>query len=225
MTGYSKLDTPYVDSSGRAQQVAMRCPWCRHVVVLEAVAGQKDVRAQQRVEVTDRGPIEVVWAFGLRRCPRLDCHGAIFVIHHEGEVTQSFPPEVIDIDLSDLPDDIVDSLTEALTCHSVRCYKAAAIMIRRTLEEVCADQGVTKGTLVEKLTALSQQVIIPADLVDGLHDLRLLGNDAAHLEARAYKDIGRQEVELGVEVVKLLLVSLYQTRGIVERLRAMRRQD
>jgi len=54
--------------------------------------------------------------------------------------------------------------------------------------------------------------------VEGLSHLRLLGNDAAHIEAATYIQVGREEVELAVDVTKVVLQAVYQYESIVGRL-------
>ena len=57
----------------------------------------------------------------------------------------------------------------------------------------------------------------------GLGDLpggsihRLLGNDASHVESRDYL-VGREEVELAIDIAKEVLKSVYQLTDIVSRL-------
>jgi hypothetical protein len=74
------------------------------------------------------------------------------------------------------------------------------MMVRRTLEELC-DQGAEGDDLKKRLRALRDKVILPEALLDGLNELRLLGNDATHVEARLYDDIGKEEAELALGVV------------------------
>jgi len=64
-------------------------------------------------------------------------------------------------------------------------------MIRKTLEEICIDKGATGGNLYKKIQDLSTKILIPKELIEAMHELRLLGNDAAHIEAETYNNIGR----------------------------------
>jgi hypothetical protein len=50
--------------------------------------------------------------------------------------------------------------------------------------------------------------VIPAELLAGLDDLRLLGNDAAHIESKEYEKVGQEEVEVGIERRKCLKLSI-----------------
>jgi hypothetical protein len=44
-----------------------------------------------------------------------------------------------------------------------------------------------------------QKSFFHGELLDGLNDLRLLGNDAAHIESQEYSKVGKEEVEVGIE--------------------------
>jgi hypothetical protein len=63
--------------------------------------------------------------------------------------------------------------------------------------------------------------VLPKDLLDGLDDLRLLGNDAAHFESNVYDKVGREEVEVAIEVTKEVLKGVYQMSALVKRLRGL----
>jgi hypothetical protein len=137
-------------------------------------------------------------------------------------VLVSYPPELIDFDSTDIPQPIVATLAEALTCHAHACYRAAAMMVRRTLEELCHDRGAQGRDLKARIKDLETKVTLAKDLMDGLDELRVLGNDAAHIESRDYDQIGQKEVELAVRVTKVVLQSVYQQAALVRELKALK---
>jgi hypothetical protein len=65
----------------------------------------------------------------------------------------------------------------------------------------------------------------PSELLDGLDDLRLLGNDAAHIESTVYSQIGKEEVEVGIEFTTEVLKAVYQYSALLGRLRALKAQN
>jgi hypothetical protein len=67
-------------------------------------------------------------------------------------------------------------------------------MVRRTLEELREDQKTTENNLNERLQSLSGKIAIATRLVEGLDDLRLLGNDAAHVELKDFDAVGEEEL-------------------------------
>jgi hypothetical protein len=140
----------------------------------------------------------------------------------QGIVDTVLPAEKLDFDPVNLPDRIKESFEEAIVCHANGCYRAAALMVRRTLEEVCGDKGTSGEHLKARLKNLSSTIIIPRDLIEGADDLRLLGNDAAHIEARTYDKIGKEEVEVAIELAKEILKAVYQLGTLLARLRALR---
>jgi hypothetical protein len=139
------------------------------------------------------------------------------------KVVASYPPERIDFDSSNVPEKIVGALEEAITCHANNCFVAAAIMVRKTLEYLCDDRGATGPNLKDRLKALGAKVVLPAELLGGLDDLRLLGNDAAHLESQVYQQVGQDEVEVGILFTKEVLKAVYQYTSLLTKLRALKK--
>jgi hypothetical protein len=65
-------------------------------------------------------------------------------------------------------------------------------MIRRTLEEICQDRGATGNSLKARIEKLGERVVLPRELLEGADELRLLGNDAAHMQAQVYDSVGKE---------------------------------
>ena len=53
-------------------------------------------------------------------------------------------------------------------------------------------------------------------------ELRFLGNDAAHVEARAFDEIGEEELDISIEFTKELLKAVYQYKDLTNRLEALK---
>ena len=70
---------------------------------------------------------------------------------------------------------------------------------------------------------MSAVAVIPKDLLDAAHELRLLGNDAAHIEAKTYDEIGKEEVEVAIDLARELLKAVYQLASLVDRMRNLRK--
>jgi hypothetical protein len=56
--------------------------------------------------------------------------------------------------------------------------------------------------LKERIRDLGTKIVLPKELLDGLDERRLLGNDAAHMESQECDQIGNDEVEIGIEFNK-----------------------
>lgn len=193
------------------QPIPGRCPHCRREGMLASL-GQNDINIDGKHVV------------GQRRCPNPQCEGHIFIVLENGKLVESFPPMRIDFDKEDIPDNVLVSFEEAVACHSISCFIASAIMVRRTLEEVCADKEAEGANLKERIKALESKIVVPKELIVAMDELRLLGNDAAHIEAKTYASIGNEELEIAIEFTKELLKALYQYTGLLGKLQALKKQ-
>lgn len=198
--------------------INLRCPACRHAGTFYGFPAIADLHWYETTGPNRARPI----AAGVRLCPNPECRGVVFVVQSGGRLIESFPPERIDFDPSNLPAKILSSLEEAITCHAAGAHRASALMVRRVLEELCADRGAEGRDLKQRIHALSQSVIVPPDLFQAMDELRILGNDAAHIEAKAYDNIGKTESDLAIELAKELLKAVYQYASLVGRLRALK---
>ena len=194
--------------------VSLRCPSCRREGAFHG-AGSEDL------VWTEEGK---QYQIGIRVCPVNDCGEPVFILLLNNELFRSYPAETLDFDPRDVPDVIKQCLEEALICHSNGCYRAAAIMLRRTLEELCSDQNAQGNNLKDRIAALSGTLVLPKGLLDAATELRLLGNDAAHIEAQVFSDVGKEEVEAAVDLVKELLKAVYQYKALVDKLQALRKK-
>jgi HEPN domain-containing protein len=194
--------------------VGLRCSACGNLGTFVGFANCKDIGW------TGNGFVRQA---GLRKCPNPDCRAVAFVVQDAGVLVERYPPETLDFDSTNLPDSILHSLEEAISCFSARAYKATALMVRRTLEELCADRNASGKDLKARLSNLGDSVVVPKELLEAADELRLLGNDAAHIEAKSYDNIGREEAELAIELAKELLKAVYQYADLVARLRALKK--
>ena len=74
----------------------------------------------------------------------------------------------------------------------------------------------TLRNLKDRLRDLGTKVILPQELLTGLDDLRLLGNDAAHIESQEFNAVGKEEVEIGIQFTKEVLKAVFQYSDLLE---------
>jgi HEPN domain-containing protein len=189
--------------------ISARCPGCRQL-------GTFDVLGQDLLV----GAGTVV---GHRSCPNPECKTHMFIVRQNNSLAASYPPVRIDFDTTNVPAAVVASFEEAIACHANCCFVAAAIMVRKTLEELCRDRGSAGKDLRDRVKDLGTKVVLPKELLEGLDDLRLLGNDAAHIESREYDKVGKEEVEVGIEFAKEVLKAVYQYSALLGRLRGLKK--
>lgn len=187
-----------------------RCPHCGREAVFENL-GQNDVSLGDNI------------VCGQRKCPNPSCMGHLFVVFRGTELVASYPSIKLDFDSSNIPENIRETFEEALTCHSSGCFVASAIMVRRTLEEICEDKSAQGKNLKARLTDLESKIILPKELLDAMNELRLLGNDAAHIEAKEFNEISSAELEVAIEVTKEIMKGLYQYSSLLSKLRSLKK--
>ncbi|WP_157247412.1 DUF4145 domain-containing protein [Nonomuraea typhae] len=105
-----------------------------------------------------------------------------------------------------VPDVVRTELTQARTGLRAGSPAAAVLHVRRLLEAVCADHGVTGRTLFHALHELRARGLIDGRLLGWAEELRELGNEAAHLGAAA---LTRREAADAVELAEALIDYLY----------------
>ena len=193
---------------GGHQVVRARCPACRHQATFENLGHD--------LQVAGGGEIA-----GLRRCPNPSCSALLFFVAIGGQLLVTYPPETLDFDTTGLPDGIRGAVEEAVTCHANGAYVATAIMVRKTLEELCRDRGAEGKHLHHRLEALRDSVILPPGFFEGLEEVRLLGNDAAHVRSKTYEKVGKEEAEIAIAFTKEVLKAVYQLDQLTDRFRLL----
>ena len=196
--------------SGNFGPIGITCPKCGRAGTFNK-AGKEDLQFGE------------YWV-GHRQCPNQNCNTHVFVVADakSKEVLRTYPPLKIDFDSTDIPRSVVDTLEEAITCHANECYVAAAIMVRRTLEEICADKDASGKNLKKRIESLCNKIVLPKELIEGMDDLRLLGNDAAHIEARVFQNIAKKELEIAIKFTKELLKAVYQYSSLLNELKSLK---
>ncbi len=197
-----------------AIQPSLRCPNCKQVGVFEKFGNVADLASLKQPR----------YFFAQRRCPNTACHTHVFVVMDDSpKVLRTYPSERADFDSSNIPPRIANTFDEAITCAAEGAYIAAAIMVRRTLEELCENKSANGPNLKERIAKLRSNVVLPAELFSAMDELRLLGNDAAHIEAKVFDQIGKDEIELGILLTKEILKAVYQLDDLVKRLQALKK--
>lgn len=196
--------------------VTLRCPHCGHIGTFNSVPTND-------LNISDHA---YNYYMGIRKCPNDKCHGHLFfIMNSNGQVIFSSPSELIPFEKENIPNPVLMAFEEAIKCHSNDCFIASAIMIRKTLEEICHDRNSTGKNLKERIKNLGTKIMIPKELMDGLDDLRLLGNDAAHVEAATFSEIGKEEIEISIDFAKEILKAVYQYENLLERLKRLKNKN
>lgn len=110
------------------------------------------------------------------------------------------------ITAENVPDSIKREHREAVTCFEANAHTACVVMVRRTLEGICADKNATGKTLDQKLRNLNENNHLDKRLFDWATNLRSLGNDGAHFTGRA---VNSEDARDALMLCEALIENLY----------------
>ena len=129
-------------------RISARCPHCGHNGTFESIG--TDILNNNKT-------------FGIRRCPNENCFGHLFFISNNQtrEIIFSYPSDTIPFNKENIPENVLNAFQEAIISHANNCFVASAIMIRKTLEELCIDRGATGKNLYNRLQDLGAKIVIP----------------------------------------------------------------
>lgn len=117
---------------------------------------------------------------------------------------------------ADVPDDINAELRESEQCIGVGALRAAAALLRSTLEKVLKANGYDQATLVSKIEAASKDGVLTEARMNRANALvRVLGNDVLHEE---WREVMVEEVSSAHHYVVRVLEDFYDDRPTVETL-------
>lgn len=139
-------------------------------------------------------------------------------MYKAAEVTRVYPNRMADrseIEYSYfLPDKIYKIYKETLLAVCNNQPTLAGIGIRAIVETVCKDKAVKGDNLEKRIDGLATKGIVTEDGAKILHNLRFMGNKAAH-EVKAHK---QNELITALEVVEYTLKGVYILPLLAEKL-------
>jgi hypothetical protein len=103
-------------------------------------------------------------------------------------------------------------------------YRAAAVMARRALQSICLDKGAKEDDSLEKqIDWLFTQSVITKDLKEWAHEVRLVGNDAAHpKKPENDQPISKEDAEDILQLLDQFCQVLYVAPAIAEERKKLR---
>jgi len=109
-----------------------------------------------------------------------------------------------------VPHALRNEFAEARKCFDAKAYGATLVMVRRTLEGTCADQGSAKRSLAESLKDLEAQGKIDGLLAEWADLLPVVGNEGAHFTGNK---VSAQDAEDALDFAEALLDHMYVLRA------------
>jgi uncharacterized protein DUF4145 len=119
-----------------------------------------------------------------------------------------------------IPDDLRKDLDEGKLCFSVNCFRAAAVMARRCVQQACIVKGCNNNAnLVEQIAQLKQAGHITKDIAEWATVVRWIGNDAAHPGG---DPVGKEDAKDCLELAEQFLHVLFVTPALAQSRRGHR---
>lgn len=121
------------------------------------------------------------------------------------------------------PEAVRSAFAEAAVCRAAGAMRAAGVMYRAAVEEICKDRGATGPNLYSKIENLGTQGL-DTEIVQDFHEARLLGNDSIH-DLLAY---ATDEVDDIADLIEEAVYALYvqpAKKADYRQKRAARRQN
>lgn len=147
------------------------CPNCRrYSSLIERTGFDKEFKSDGRVFTV---------RYSVSECN--SCNQHFLVIRADGKIIKIYPDTLPRAVNELIPQDIKTDFEEALLCYSVGAYRGAAALARRTVQLICLDKGASKNkNLHQQIDELFSSGVITKDIKEWAHEVRFLGNDAAH---------------------------------------------
>jgi Domain of unknown function (DUF4145) len=188
---------------GSAEQTPLLiiCPFCQRTVIAIELAKTEWIGEDQEP------PLEI---YSFLECA--SCHKPLLLREFEWghgdppeEPERLWPPPPRTIS-SAIPDSLRQEVAEARTCFDAKAYTATVVMVRRTLEAVCADHKVTKKPLQNALKEMAVQGLLDSRLLTWADELRVLGNQGAHYTG---SPVNREDAKDALALAEAVLDYLY----------------
>lgn len=158
----------------------------------------------------------------IQHCPSPKCKGVVMATYNQSTLTDVYPPITKTINTENVPAGITAAFEEAVSCDSHGNYISAAIMLRRTLEEICDDKESKGANLHQRIQHLCDTIMIPAPLKQAMIQLKVLGNDATHIHSKDYKNIGQDELAISIEFTQEIIKAVYQYDNLLAKLMGLK---
>lgn len=178
------------------------CPSCKQASALTD-------RAQYVKALKDNRGSRANVIYTVAECNSCDFHFLVARRDVTGEIItiwpKSLPGKVDDL----IPEPIKSDFEEALICEAAGSYRGAAALARRTLQVICIDKGAPENKkLHQQIDWLFDNNIVTNEIKEWAHEVRYVGNDAAHPNTtEVTKDDARDILELLESMCDVLYIA------------------
>jgi len=177
---------------------------------------------QLYIECLKAGDRSMWWR--IIRCQNPECNRMILVVCSEqGDVHRIYPVGTYELESNvSISQEIRDDFREAGLSLGAGCYKASMVMSRRVLQRCLKEQGCKQHKLVDAIDHALQQKILRNSFHSIATEIRQYGNLGAHPDDDQLTNATRENAELILDFVRLLIHDLYEVPAAASKLKQNR---
>lgn len=108
------------------------------------------------------------------------------------------------------PIKVLQAMEESYRCYHAQAYTASAIICRKALELICYEHKIKETNLSKSINRMHELEIIDQRLLNWSHELRLIGNEAAHGIDFINQDDSKDIIEFTNAIIEYIF--LYRDR-------------
>ncbi len=90
---------------------------------------------------------------------------------------------------------------------------------------LCELKGAEGMCLIKKIDDLPTKVGLPQVFFEGMHEIRFIGNEAAHVDLKDIDNVGEEEAKLAIEMTYRTIQCSYQAEEIGKRVEILGEMD
>ncbi len=128
-------------------------------------------------------------------------------------------PKPTNIEIKDLPKLLQSSYQDASKSFSASLYEPCVLMCRKTLEVICKLNDAKGNNLYKRLDNLKELGHIDQKLLDWSHQIRSIGNDAAH---DVYSEISKEDARDALDLTEAILLYIFSLSSRFENFKKRR---
>lgn len=177
-----------------ADQYSIYCPSCHQKTSVSVRAGHNSSQTGKFYEIAE--------------CNACDFHVLLVRDRDNRFILNVYPHPLPKSTDHRIPETIKKDFDEALLCLSVGAIRGAAVLARRAVQNICEEKGISKRDLKDQIDELFSKNVITSDLRDWAHEVRYVGNDAAHPNDND-NDVDKNDAEEIIDLLESLCEVLY----------------
>jgi hypothetical protein len=119
-------------------------------------------------------------------------------------------------DLRNVSESVARDVDEGIRAANAGCPRAAAVMLRRALEQACNEAGATTGKLIHKIEKLKSMGVISGVFAATAHAIRAFGNDyGAHPDDDLLDDVPDDELEAAIKLTAAVVGGMAKMKNTI----------